>query len=150
MSERRTIFARPPAYAHLPHRPSYTPREYMRPGVRAVEHEESNAMDANEFKAKAVNALRSYARELNGMEPAIMLAVKEGREVTNPKEIFKELSEAAEECRELLEYYGAADPLPDEARVAAMETLEAIRDCADALVLSAAIQGSCRFIRPNE
>jgi hypothetical protein len=115
-----------------------------------VEVKDSNAMDAKQFNEKAVNACRSYARELNGMEPPIMLAVKEGREVTNPKEIFKELSEAAEECRELLEYYDSADPLPAEARIAAMETLAAIRDCADALVLSAAMQGNCRFMPPSE
>ena len=120
------------------------------PGARPVEEKDFNAMDAKQFNEKAVNALRSYARELNGMEPAIMLAVKEGREVANPKEIFKELSEAAEECRELLEYYDLADPLPAEVTYSSDETLAAIRDCADALVLSAAMQGNCRFLPPSE
>jgi hypothetical protein len=119
-------------------------------GALPVESKGSNAMDAKQFNEKTLNALRSYAHELNGMEQAVMLAVKETREVTNPKEIFKELSEAAEECRELLEYYHPTDPLPAETRIAAIETLAAIRDCADALVLSAAIQGNCRFMPPSE
>jgi hypothetical protein len=115
-----------------------------------LEQKEPGAMDAREFAEKTVNALRSFARELNGMEPAIMLAVKEGREVTNPKEIFQEISEAVEECRELLEYYDGADPVPADVRSAALETLAAVRNCADALVLSAATQGNCRFMPPSE
>ena len=55
-------------------------------------------MDSNEFDRRTVNALNNHARELDAMESGIMAAARSGNAIPSIKEIFKEISEVAEEA----------------------------------------------------
>jgi hypothetical protein len=98
-------------------------------------------MDAQEFKAQTINALRGHTNELDSMETAIKRVV-EAKEpaIPNQKEIIKEISHTAEECRQALEFYDEKEPMPEEIRVAMADALEAINYCASALALFLAVE----------
>ena len=98
-------------------------------------------MDANEFKQKTLNALKSHASELDSMESAITNAAEKRSQIPNLKEVFIELGEAAEECGSTLEYYDAND-LPVEVRDAIVLVQERISACAGALLLYSVLPDS--------
>ena len=85
--------------------------------------------------------LRGHTNELDGMETAIKRVV-EAKEpaIPNQKEIFKEISDTAEECRQTLEFYDEKEPMPEEVRVAMADALEAINYCTSALALFLAVE----------
>jgi hypothetical protein len=58
-------------------------------------------MDAQEFRTKAVTVLRGHTNELESMQTAIKRVV-DAKEpaIPNQKDIFKEIADTAEECRQ--------------------------------------------------
>jgi hypothetical protein len=99
-------------------------------------------MNAEEFKTKTVNVMRAHANELDSMEEVIVAATKADIQIPNLKEIFKEISDTAQECQETLNFYDEDDPLPKEVRVAMKRAQEALNHCASALVLYLAVPRS--------
>ena len=90
-------------------------------------------MDAQEFRTKAVTVLRGHTNELESMQTAIKRVV-DAKEpaIPNQKDIFKEIADTAEECRQTIEYYDENDPMPEEVQIAVADALEAINYCASA------------------
>ena len=98
-------------------------------------------MDAQEFRTKAVTVLRGHTNELESMQTAIKRVV-DAKEpaIPNQKDIFKEIADTAEECRQTIEYYDENDPMPEEVQIAVADALEAINYCASALALFLAVE----------
>ena len=92
-------------------------------------------MDAEEYKTRTINVLRGHANELDSMENTIRSAAERRDAIPNVKEIYKEISDAAQECHETLDFYNKEDPFPDDVRIAMKRVQEAINHCAAALVL---------------
>jgi hypothetical protein len=99
-------------------------------------------MDGEEFSQKTLMALHTHQNELDQMERLIREAAQTDKVIPNLKAIFKELSDAAQECAETLEFYGEEHPLPNEVRVAMMEVQQAIGHCASAFLLIHITEGS--------
>jgi hypothetical protein len=91
-------------------------------------------VNAEEFKTKSINVLKGNARELDHMEAVITAAAKKKTDIPNLKDILKELSDTATECRRILAYYDETEPLPDVVRLALVRVQEAVGSCTSALV----------------
>jgi hypothetical protein len=92
-------------------------------------------MDAFEYKQKTINVLNGHTNELNRMEHAITAAAESKGPIPNVKEVYKELSDAAQECATTLDYYDEENPLPLELRIAMGRLLDDIKTCTSALLL---------------
>jgi hypothetical protein len=84
---------------------------------------------------KFIRALNTYESELDAMNLAVMDAAKNGTEIPNVKDIFKEMAEASRECEGALDYYGADKPIPPDVRQAMQGVLDELSNCAKAFVL---------------
>jgi hypothetical protein len=91
-------------------------------------------VNAEEFKTKSINVLKGNARELDHMEAVITAAAKKKADIPNLKDILKELSDTATECRQILDYYDETGPLPDVVRLALVRVQAAVGSCTSALV----------------
>jgi hypothetical protein len=92
-------------------------------------------MNKEEFETKTLNVLRGHAKELDHMETVITAAAKTKSDIPNLKDILKELSDTAMECRQTLDYYDETEPLPDVIRLALVRVQGAVGSCTSALVL---------------
>ena len=93
-----------------------------------------------DFGRETVQALNSYAAELDSMYRGVMAAAKNRTKIPNIKDIFQEMAEASKECDEVLEiYYGDEDPLPPEVRRAIQRVQDGLFNCANAFVAYMAV-----------
>jgi hypothetical protein len=100
-----------------------------------ISTEVEDGMNKQEFETKTLNVLKGHAKELDHMETAITASSKAKANIPNLKDVLKELSETATECRQTLDHYDETDPLPDSVRLALVRVQEAVGSCASALVL---------------
>jgi hypothetical protein len=96
-------------------------------------------MDAEEYANQTAQALNNHAAELDKMTDGVTKAAKDRTDVPHAKDIFKEITEAATECKQTMEYYGDDEPLPPAVRVAMERVQEHIANCTRAFVLYMAI-----------
>jgi hypothetical protein len=82
--------------------------------------EEHTPMDeAEEFARKTVDILNWYTNELN----AITMAAKNRAQIPNLKDVYKEISDAAEDCAQTIDHYEEGEPLPEAVRHALARVL---------------------------
>jgi hypothetical protein len=60
-------------------------------------------MDAGEHASKTIQALNSHAAELDTMSNGVTAAAKNKTDIPLAKDIFKEITDAATECKQTLE-----------------------------------------------
>ena len=91
-------------------------------------------MGPQEFETKTIKVLKGHLMELDRMETVITAAAKSRVNIPNLREILKQLSDTASECRETLDFYEAKH-LPDSVRIALADVQQAVSVCCSALVL---------------
>lgn len=91
-------------------------------------------MTPEEFVAKSAMALTSYATEMNSMETSITNSGSQGSSLPSPSQVFETMSDAAQECQELLEHYDD-ERMPRQVRDAMISAQASIKDLASALKL---------------
>jgi hypothetical protein len=95
-------------------------------------------MNEAEYRTKSINVLNGHANELNSMHDRLFEAAKARKAIPNLKDIFKEMSDTATECAQLLEFY-ETEEMPKDVRLAMKRVQTELGHCASAFVLYMAI-----------
>ena len=66
------------------------------------------------YSKKTIVEIVERAIILDTFAAAIIKAVKERTEITDGREVLKQLAEAAQYCQQALEFYDEDDPMPQE------------------------------------